>query len=139
MKGATAGRPFHPTHAIYCPGCRLCAWHFSSGATPGCALFLQRHTRLPVNVPERNEVSHLCAFSGVNRSVARTVLTPVSHFVLASSRTCRRLESSVLVMNILRVKVCSLTDNNGSYWAVAVSAAGQLGVWQYSDGNWIAR
>ena len=36
---------------------------------------------------------------------------------------------------------CSLylTDNNGSYWAVTVSAAGQIGVWQYSNGAWIAR
>jgi Tfp pilus assembly protein FimT len=36
---------------------------------------------------------------------------------------------------------CSLylTDNNGSYWAVTVSAAGQIGVWQYSNGSWIAR
>jgi Tfp pilus assembly protein FimT len=32
-----------------------------------------------------------------------------------------------------------LTDNNGSYWAVTVSAAGQIGVWQYSNGAWIAR
>lgn len=32
-----------------------------------------------------------------------------------------------------------LTDNNGSYWAVTVSAAGQIGVWQYAAGSWIAR
>ena len=32
-----------------------------------------------------------------------------------------------------------LTDNNGSCWAVTVSAAGQIGVWQYSGGSWIAR
>ncbi|HVB34720.1 MAG TPA: GspH/FimT family pseudopilin [Patescibacteria group bacterium] len=32
-----------------------------------------------------------------------------------------------------------LTDNNASYWAVTVSAAGQIGIWQYSNGSWIAR
>lgn len=32
-----------------------------------------------------------------------------------------------------------LTDNNGSYWSVTVSAAGQVGVWQYSNGSWTAR
>ncbi|HVB98616.1 MAG TPA: prepilin-type N-terminal cleavage/methylation domain-containing protein [Candidatus Dormibacteraeota bacterium] len=33
----------------------------------------------------------------------------------------------------------NLTDNNGSYWAATISAAGQIGVWQYSNGGWIAR
>jgi Tfp pilus assembly protein FimT len=32
-----------------------------------------------------------------------------------------------------------LTDNSGTYWAVSVSAAGQIGLWQYSNGSWIAR
>ncbi len=32
-----------------------------------------------------------------------------------------------------------LIDTNGSCWAVTVSAAGQIGVWQYSGGSWIAR
>lgn len=32
-----------------------------------------------------------------------------------------------------------LTDNNGSYWSVTVSAAGQIGVWQYSNGSWVAQ
>lgn len=32
-----------------------------------------------------------------------------------------------------------LTDNNGSYWAVTVSAAGQIGIWEYANGSWVSR
>lgn len=32
-----------------------------------------------------------------------------------------------------------LTDNNGSYWAVSLSAAGQIGLWKYANGSWVAR
>jgi len=32
-----------------------------------------------------------------------------------------------------------LTDNRGNYWAVTVSAAGQISTWQYWDGIWVTR
>ena len=32
-----------------------------------------------------------------------------------------------------------LTDNNGSYWAITVSAAGQIAIWEYANGSWVAR